>query len=465
MMTLLLTVGACAPAGQVTGPPPLSAAAWSGQAEASAPIGAPLAELLNASELQTLITQSFNNNSDIRLARARVAQSHALLRAARQATLPEVSLVAGANRRFEKTGSNPLDFTDAFARLDVEIELDIFGRLNAGKNAAVSRASAAELQRDAIILAIETDVASAFVQRAAIARRITILDKNIDRAVELERVIRVRSAQGAATRVDQGLQTIRLLNLRDEESRMRQALDQTRTALAILTGAEAPQFSVGAADVDSITIPQLSPAPPRELLAVRPDVRASEALIQAANGDVRQARAAFYPQISFSAQSMLASAATGPLSTSLNLGSSLLAPIFSRGRLQSAFQFATAVQLEAVERYRQTILNALAEVEDAQSARLRSAERAKLLDAIVKEARLTAHLAQVQFIEGEEDLQNVLNAENSLSSAEDAQVVSWQESVFAQIALYRAMGGYRKRTPVFLDQSHGANNCSPSDHL
>ncbi len=446
MMAFLLTVGACAPTAQVTGPPSLASASWSGQVEASGPIKAPLAELLNAPELQALTALSFKNNSDIRLARARVEQSHALLRAARQATLPQISLAVGANRRFEKAGSNALDFSDAFARLDVDIELDIFGRLSAGKRGAISRARATELQRDAVVLAIETDVASAFVQRAAIARRIAILDKNIDRAVELERVIRVRLAQGAATRVDQGLQTIRLLNLREEGSRIRQALDQTRTALAILTGAEAPQFSVGTASVDTIVVPQLYPAPPRDLLAARPDVRASEARIQAAKGDVSQARAAFYPQISLNAQSMLNSAASGPLGTSLNLSSALLVPIFSRERLLSAFQYASAVQLEAVERFRQTILNALAEVEDAQSARQRSAERAKLLDAIVEEAHLTARLANVQYIEGEEDIQNVLNAETAMSNAEDAQVISWQERLFAQIALYRAMGGYQKQT-------------------
>ena len=446
MMTLLLTVAACAPTGRIAATPSLASASWSSQIQASAPANARLAELMNAPELQILTIQAFKNNTNIRLARARVGQSHALLHAARQATLPEISLGAAANRRFENTGGNPLDFSDAFTRLDVNIEMDLFGRLSAGKLAAASRASAAELQRDAVVLAIETDVASAFVQRAAIARRIAILDNNIDRAVELERVIRVRAAQGAATRVDQGLQMIRLLNLREEASRLRQALDQTRTALAILTGAEAPQFSVDEANMDMIVIPQLSPALPRDLLVARPDVRASEALIQAANGDVGQARAAFYPQISLNAQTMLASAATGPLGTSLNLSSSLLAPIFSRGRLQSAFQFASAVQLEAVERYRQTVLNALAEVEDAQSARLRSAERAKLLDSIVTEASLTARLAKLQYIEGEEDLQNVLNAETSLSSAEDAQVVGWQERMYAQIALYRAMGGYQKIT-------------------
>lgn len=451
-MTLaMLMAGGCAPTVQVDGPPPLASTSWSAPGDPPEPVGARFSELLGAPELVALTARALENNSDIRIGKARVEQSHALLRAARQAVLPEVSLAAGVDRRLAKGASNPLDFSNAFARLDLDLELDLFGRLSAGKHAAISRARAAELERQAIVLAVETDVAAAYVQRAALARRIAILDNNIERAVELDRIIRVRSAEGAATRVDQGLQSIRLLNLREEGSRLRQAMDQTRTALAILTGSEAPQFEVAAADMDSISIPQISPPPPPDLLAARPDVRAAEALIEAAKGDVAQARAAFFPQISFGIRSLLESAAGGPLGTSLSIGSSLLAPIFSRGRLNSEFRFASAVQVEAVERYRQAILTALAEVEDARSAGQRSAERAKLLEAIVEEARLTARLANVQYIEGDEDLQNVLDAETSLSEAEDAQAIGWQERLFAQIALYRSMGGYRdgRATPAY----------------
>ena len=443
VLTLLtLVVGGCAPTVRMEEPRPVTSTSWSGQSESSAFATARFSSLLNAPELEKLTRQALENNSDIRIASARVAQSHAMLRVARQATLPEIALAAGANRSFENNANNPLEFKQAFARLDVDLDLDLFGRLSAAKQTALSRTRAAELERAAVALAVEVDVASAYVQRTALARRIAILDTNIERAVELDRVIRLRSAEGDATRVDQGLQSIRLLNLRERGSRLRQALDETRTALAILTGSEAPQFAVAADSVDALAIPQIGLPPPLDLLAARPDVRASEALIEAAKGDVAQARAAFFPQIGISLQGLLETATSTPLGKSLNIGSSLLAPIFSRGRLQSALQFASALQLEAVERYRQTILAALAEVENARSAGQQSAERAGLLDAIVEEARLTARLANVRYIEGEEDLLSVLDAQTSLSDAEDAQVVGWQERIFAQIALYRSMGGY-----------------------
>ena len=418
MTLLILAAGGCAPTVHVEGPRAISSSSWSIPSDSNSSAPARISSLLNAPELEVLTHQALENNSDIRIASARVAQSNALLRAARQTTLPEVSLAAGANRRFENNAGNPLDFRNSFAQLDVNVnlDLDLFGRLSAGKRAALSRTRAAELEGAAVVLAVESDVASAYVQRIALTRRIAILDTNIERAVELDRVVRVRSAEGDATRVDQGLQSIRLLNLRERRSRLLQAFDQTRTALAILTGTEAPQFSVALDNVDTLTIPQLSSPSPADLLAARPDLRASEALIEAAKGDVEQARAAFLPQIGISMQGLLETATSSPLGKSLNVGSSLLMPIFSRGRLQSALQFASAVQVEVVERYRQRILAALAEVEDARSAGLQSAERAKLLDAIVDEARLTARLANVRYIEGEEDLLSVLDAQTDRKS-------------------------------------------------
>lgn len=121
----------------------------------------------------------------------------------------------------------------------------------------------------------------------------------------------------------------------------------------------------------------------------------------------------------------------------------------AEGEATRVDQGLQAIQLlnlrDEASRLPQRVLTALAEVEDARNASERSVERAKLIGAIVEEARLTARLANVRYIEGEEDLLSVLNAQTSLSDAEDAQVIGWQEQMFAQIALYRAMGGYFAR--------------------
>jgi len=264
-------------------------------------------------------------------------------------------------------------------------------------------------------------------------------------AVELERVVRVRYEAGAATRVDLGQQAMRVTNLRRNRTELVEALDRTRTALAVLCGAEAPGFAPAPAEMARLAMPDLAVPPPAHLLAARPDVRAREAVIAASAGDVRAARAAYFPSLGLSAQGLLADLSGGALTRSVTLGASVLAPIFDRGRLRAGLKVAEADQAAAVEDYRATVLGALSEVENLQRTMAAARERAALVAAITSEARLTARLAHAQYIEGEEDLWTQIDAEQLLANAEDAQVLSLQERLLAGIALYRAMGGYQTR--------------------
>lgn len=438
---LALGLVGCAPTLEYAQPEPLASVTWSAPGTGVATgVNARLPELLGSPELGRLTALALARNSDIRIADARVAQSSALLRQARQATLPEASVsVGGRSQRQLDAGFT--GFEEVFASLDLSLELDLFGRLGAAKQSATARFQAAQLSREAVSLAVEAEVAAAFVQGAALQRQVEIIDQNIKRAEELERIIRIRFEEGAASRVDLGLQSVHLLNLRAERSRFVEAQDNTRSALALLVGEEAPLFHAPDTDIDQLAMPQLAPASPAQLLAARPDIRAAEAMIAAANGDVREARANFFPKIDLGISTSATQTIGGPLAKAVNIGSSLLLPIFGRGRLEGEFRYSSAVQVEAVESYRKAILGALSEVEDANSAMKHSGDRAALYRQIVDEARTTADVANLRYIEGEEDLQSLLDAQQFLADAEEAQALALQAQIAARIALYRAMGG------------------------
>jgi outer membrane protein TolC len=210
-----------------------------------------------------------------------------------------------------------------------------------------------------------------------------------------------------------------------------------------LCGSEAPSFAAKPADVGALAMPDLHQPAPGLLLAARPDVRASEAMIVASKGDVRAARAAFFPSISVSAQGLLADAASGFLAKSVSVGAGVLTPIFNRGQLRSNFKVSEADQAIAVEDYRATVLAALSEVENLRKTMAAARERAALIGKVIEEARLTARLSRAQYIEGEEDLWTQIDAEQLLANAEDARVLSVQERLLTQIAMYRGMGGFR----------------------
>jgi multidrug efflux system outer membrane protein len=443
----LLACAGCAPHPQLAVAPEIYSGEW--QSPAASAAGAPaaaersLGEALGSAELQSLEARALAANADIAVATTRIEQARADLRIAKAAMLPVISAGAGTSATKTEDRNNSLfSFSEGFAQADISFDLDLFGRARAGKRSARDRFRAAAFDRDAAALVVESEVARAFVQHAGLTDRIALLDRNIANGRELERILGVRLREGAATRVDTGLQAIDLRQLEADRLRLVEARERTAHAMAVLVGEEAPAFHMEPAGLESVAVPDLAPYQPGELLVRRPDIRAAEARIGAADGDVSQARKAFLPSLRISGSALVQAATlSGPLGSTLAAGASLLAPIFDRGRLNGRLASATAAQHESVELYRKALLAALAEAEDALTAIDGSRSREQLIASMVDEARTTARLARLQYLEGDADLRDVLDAERLLVQVEDARALSVQERLNAVIDLYEAMGG------------------------
>jgi NodT family efflux transporter outer membrane factor (OMF) lipoprotein len=442
---LLLAAGGCAPQVRLAVAPEVLSTEWrdTPAAPAAETVGAErLADVLGSPELRRLTDRALAANADVEAAAARIERARAELGVAHAAMLPVVSGSSGVSHTRSDDKSDPYRFSESFAEADISYDLDLFGAARAGKRAARARVSAARFDRDAAALVVETEVARAWVQSCALADRIVLLDRSIADARELERIIGVRYREGAATRVDTGLQAIETRNLETERLRLVEAQARTRDALAVLVGEEAPVFAPADGRLADLRVPALAPVQPGDLLVRRPDVRAAEARIAAADGDVQAARRAFLPSLRLSA-SGLGQAATlsGPIGSTLAIGASLLGPIFDRGRLNGRLQTAAADQHESVALYRKALLTALKESEDALAGAARSAERERLIEEVVANAETTARLARLQYLEGDADLRNVLDAQRLLVQAEDARALVVQERLNAAADLYEAMGG------------------------
>jgi multidrug efflux system outer membrane protein len=441
----------CAPTPRLEVAPSVLSTEWSNRPAVPTRPAAPfddatpfdLGAAFGADELSQLLDAGVSRNADVAVTEARIRQARAQLGIARGAMLPAVSAAAGVSRTRTGTGGGPFDFSNAFSGgIDFSLDLDLFGAGRAERRAARARLGAAEFDRDAAILLLRTEIARAYVQRAVLARRIALLDRNIARAVDLERIIRLRVEAGEDTQVDLGLQTIQLQQLQTESHRLHEALDRTRTALAVLIGEEAPGFRLAPVSLDALTVPRLGGVVPPAVILDRPDIRAAEARIRAAGGDVDAARAAFFPRLQLSGRALGQAVSLGaPLTSTLAIGADLLAPIFNRGRLRGNLEVAAGAQAESVAVYRGVLLTGLADAENALSAVERSALRESILVRIVAEARRTAELARLQYREGEADLLRLFDAEQRLVEAEDAQAIAVQERMEAFLDLYNATGG------------------------
>ncbi|MEJ6011467.1 TolC family protein [Novosphingobium aquae] len=399
-----------------------------------------LATLIGDPRLKLLINQALENNPDIGIASARVERARAELVGIRSQSLPNVTADAGIGREFSRASGKTLDFGVKSLRLDASWNPDLFGRVRAKGDAGRSRSAAATWELQVVRQMVEAEVARAWVQRATLKRRLQIYDAVIARSEEMERIVRVRQRAGAATRVELGLQSIRVLELRERQKTLERNLDQTRTTLARLTGSPAPGFQAEDPLPSDLKIPDIALPAPRILLANRPDISAAEELINAADGDARAARAAFFPSFNLSFVGMIEALTGQPSTQSLSLGSSLLTPIFNRGSLKRDLAVARADQLEAAETFRKTVLAALVEVEDLMRERSLNQDRRTIIDKITAESQLTATLGKAQYLEGEEDLRTLIDAEELRSDAEEAGVLLWQEQMLTQIGLYQAIG-------------------------
>ena len=398
-----------------------------------------LADLLGSAALAELIARARMTSPGLLRATAQVDQARALVRVARGASLPSLSI--GSSAVGSRRAGGAFDFSGNFATIEAAYSVDFAGRADAGKRSAARRAEAARDDRAALEISLTAEIARTYVSRATLQARVDLIDQSIAQAAQLQKIIELRQREGVATSVDVGLQAIRVQQLQAERERLRQSLDQTRVALSLLVGEEAPQFRSVPADIAQFAIPTIVPPSPARLIAIRPDVRAAEARIAAAGGDITQARAAFFPQFQLSIGRGAQSVLSGGLLSTVGIAADLLAPIFNRARLKGNLDYSAARQRESVQSYREVLLTALAEVENGLSTARFAQSRAVILAAITSEARRTAALARVQYLEGEADLRHLLDAQDLLIDAQDAELVSRQERLEAAIALYRVTQG------------------------
>jgi outer membrane protein TolC len=177
----------------------------------------------------------------------------------------------------------------------------------------------------------------------------------------------------------------------------------------------------------------------------RPDIRRAEADIHAATAQIGVATADLFPKVNISGSIGWQAADTGslfnPLSRFWSLGPSVTWNLFQSGRTLSNIELQKAIEEESVLTYRQTVLGAIQEVENALIASAKEQEHRKSLTAAVAANRKAADLAVRLYTGGETDFLNVLSAQQSLYSSEDALVQSTQTVASELIALYKALGG------------------------
>ncbi|TCS73316.1 multidrug efflux system outer membrane protein [Sulfuritortus calidifontis] len=396
--------------------------------------------------LQGLIAAALEHNRDLRIALARVAEARALAGVARADRLPTLEAQATGSR-----SRTPADLSSSGAkrttsRYDAALgltafELDFWGRVAALSEAARAQYLASDEAARSFRIGLIGDVANTWYQRLELAERERLAAETLNSRRESLELTRKRRDAGLAGDLDVLAAESLAESVRAQWAELKRQRQQTENALRLLTGmaAELPPPARPAA------LAELAPGLPSAVLLRRPDVRAAEQRLIAANANIGAARAAFFPRISLTAAF---GSASGALSGLFDSGSeawsfqpALKLPLFDAGRNRANLDLAEARKVAAVADYEKTVQQAFREVADALAAQAGYREQlaAQAANLAAQQARLQRVQARAEA--GLASYLEVLDAGREAFAAEQALAAAERQAQGARIALYKALGG------------------------
>ena len=398
-------------------------------------------ELFTDPLLQNLIDSGIANNTDLNIARLKVEEAQALLTASKLAYLPSVSLTPQGTLRSVEGGSITKCY-DLAASADWEI--DLFGRITNAKREAKAVLEQSEAYRQAVQTQLVATIANSYYSLLMLDKQYEISRSTAELWAENLRVMRALKEAGQTT--EMAVAQIEASKLAVDASllTMQQQITEMENSISSLLGDVPRQIERSTLDAQSFP-DTLSVGVPLQLLQRRPDVRQSEAALAAAFYVTNQAYAAFYPSITLSGSAGWTNAAgaviTNPGQWLFTAVGSLVQPLFNRGQNVANLKVAKAQQQEALLTFRQSLLDAGTEVNNAllqwQTARQRlvidQQQIASLQSAVRSSELLMLHSSQ-NYLE-------VLTARQTLLEAELSAVSDRFDEIQGVINLYHALGG------------------------
>lgn len=399
-------------------------------------------ELFTDPHLQHLIRQGLTANADLAVARLQVEEAQATLRQSKQAYLPSIQLdPTGTLSSFDGQKTQKTYSLGASASW----EIDLFGKLRNSKRQALASLLASDAYRQAMQTQVIATVADSYYALLMLDEQIRITEQTAESWREYVRSLAALMQAGQADRAT--LTQAEASRLAAESSLLslqQQAVEQ-ENALCVFVGLTPRRLERSTMDRQQFPS-SLSVGVPLDLLARRPDVRQTEAQLMQAFYATNYARAAFYPSITLSGSAGWTNsggaAITNPGAWLLQAVGSLVQPLFNRGQNLANLKIAKAQQEEAVLQFRQSLLDAGNEVNNALVQWQTARERIRLDSGQVEQLALTVDDTEL-LMENSADTNylQVLTARQSLLSAQLTVASDRYDEIQGVINLYHALGG------------------------
>jgi multidrug efflux system outer membrane protein len=429
------------------------ATAWPAAAADSS--AAPVADIpwqrfFTDTRLRELIGQALANNRDLRIAALNIERARGLYRIERAGQWPTV--MAGATSALQRTPADlsPGGRADTTRRHDLAIgissyELDFFGRVRSLNDAALQQFLATEEARRSAQLSLVAEVANAWLALAADRERLQLARDTLRNQRDAQALVRARVDGGVASPIDLRRAQTTVEAARADLARFTTQVAQDENALALLVGAPLRAEALPASLETASTLDTLPEGLPSQVLQRRPDIRAAEHRLQAANAHIGAARAAFFPSVTLTAGGGLASRGLSELfqggAGAWSFMPQIVLPIFDGGRRRAALDVARTERDIAVTEYEGAIQRAFREVADALALRGTLGDQLDAQQSLVAATEDTFRLSDVRFRQGAQGYLEVLDSQREMYAARQALIGTRLTHLSNQVTLYKALGG------------------------
>ncbi|MDF3100571.1 efflux transporter outer membrane subunit [Burkholderia sp. BCCIQ04A] len=392
-------------------------------------------------QLDALIDDALRANNDLAIAAIRVYRAQLQARLVDTNLTPSVTL--GANGAVSRTLDTHRMSRSSGLNGSLSYEIDLWGRLAALRDAARWEADATAADLEAARLSLIGTTAALYWQIGYLNRQIALGDANIAYAQRTLALVRSQHAAGAVSGLDLAQAEQSLAAQRAAQTQLIQQRTENRHALAILFDRPPQQRAAEPSALPDAAPPEVAAGLPASLLGRRPDLRAAEFRLRESLAQVDATRTSFYPTFTLTGSAGTTSTSlervlTNPVGT---LGLGLALPFIQWNTMQLQIRVSKSQYEEAVVGFRQRLYTALAEVENALSARVQLEREAEQRALSLAQAQRAERLAAARFAAGATAVQPWLDQQQVLRSAQSADELTRLNRLNNQMKLYRALGG------------------------
>jgi multidrug efflux system outer membrane protein len=398
--------------------------------------------------LQSLIRAALAENYDLRIAAARVIDARARVTINRSFQFPDLSASASAPYTYLPGDRAPFQIRETFnpvGSFDMFWELDFWGRFRRSTEAARADLLSSESARRFVVTTLVSDVATAYFQLRELDLELEISKRTLEIRRNSLRLVKLRQEGAVASMMDVRQAEVLLYTAAETVPDVERRIEQTENLISVLLGRNPDAVPRGRPLLQQLALPAIPAGLPSSLLERRPDVQDAEGQLAAATARIGVAKSDYFPRVF-----LTGAAGAGGVNIDgrwfgpqgiLAIAPQLTLPIFNTGRVGAGVDSATAQAQAALERYRQTVLQAFRDVSDSLVEHRKRGEFRVQQELLVTSLRDAARLADVRYRGGVTSYLEVLDTERQLFDAELALVQAQRDELLAVVRLYRALGG------------------------